>query len=342
MTQHIALEAPFAWQEPAYPDFAALHARYPALAEISAELGNTDLIEVPSLPGAARIFAKCEWQNPYGSIKDRVAYALICDALQKHGERPLSELKIMEYSGGNLAAALSGIAAKLGLAMRFVLSSAAGASLLDLLAQRGARVDLVDKELGFLEVIRHAIKIAEQEPEWQLLYQHRNALNVAFHRNTTGAEILQQLPLLAGQAKPRAWLASIGTGGSLIGVAQALLPHFPDMACIGVTPSELPYGSDAPPNGLPKYGGSGGLGHGIRQPFVQMLDAQLEQYILSFPEAISGMAQFYHATGIKIGSSAAANWLKAREIASRYTADEIVLTVFPCAGTPEEWKRALS
>lgn len=332
------LDAPFEWDEPPASDYAALHAAYPALAEFRSRLGQTELIEVPGLPGSARILAKCEWQNPVGSIKDRVAYALMCDVLTRHGTRPLSELKILEYSGGNLAGALSYLGAALGIPMRFVLSSASPASLLSTLDRRGARVDLVDKEMGFIAVVQTALRIAEVEPEWTLLYQHRNPVNLAFHRDTTGAEILEQL----GTQVPSAWIASIGTGGSLIGVARVLREAFPAMRTIGVTPAELPYASELPPNGLPKYAGSGGMGSGVRQPFVRMDDDIVEHRSVSFPDAIKGMAKFYALTDIKIGSSAAANWLVAQQVAGELPADATVVTVFPCAGTPEEWKRALA
>ncbi len=337
MTCFPVLDAPFDWDEPPAIDYAALHAAYPALADFRSRLGQTDLIEVPGLPGSARILAKCEWQNPAGSIKDRVAYALVCDALTRHGARPLSELKILEYSGGNLAGALSYLCAALGISMRFVLSSAAPASLLSMLDKRGARVDLVDKERGFIAVVQTALRIAEAEPDWTLLYQHRNPINVAFHRDTTGAEILEQL----GAQVPSAWIASIGTGGSLIGVSRVLHAAFPSIRTIGVTPAELPYASELPPNGLPKYGGSGGMGAGVRQPFVRMDDDIVDHRTMSFPDSIKGMAEFYALTGIRIGSSSAANWLVARQIASELPADATVVTVFPCAGTPEEWKRAL-
>lgn len=337
MTRVPALDASFTWHEPSAIDFAALHAVYPALANFESRLGATELAEVPSPRGSARIVAKLEWQNPVGSIKDRVAYALMCDALSRHGTRPLSELKILEYSGGNLADALSHLGTMLGMSMRFVLSSAAPASLLSKLDKRNARVDLVDKNLGFIAVLQKALHIAEAEPDWTLLYQHRNPINVAFHRDTTGAEILAQLD---GRV-PSAWVASIGTGGSLIGIAHALRAAFSSIRIIGVTPDELPYGSTQPPNGLPKYAGSGGMGCGIRQPFVQVNDEIVEHRTVSFPESLKGMAEFLELTGIKIGSSAAANWLVARSIASGLPARATVVTVFPDAGTPEEWKRAL-
>lgn len=331
------LDAPFTWVEPCAIDFAALHARYPALADFHAELGKTELLEIPSTPGAARILAKCEWQNPVGSIKDRVAYALMCDALARHGERPLNELRILEYSGGNLADALSLLGANLGIPMRFVLSSAAPASLLAKLDSRRANVDLVDKELGFIAVQRQAVRIAQQDDRWTLLYQHRNPVNMAFQRDTTGAEIVDQL----GDRPASAWVASIGTGGTLMGVSQALRRAFPSVRTVGVTPAELPYGSPLPPNGLPKYAGSGGMGDGVRQPFVRMDDAAVEHHAVSFPESLKGMALFRELTGIRIGSSAAANWLVAKRISSELPQHTAVVTVFPDAGTPEEWKKAL-
>jgi cysteine synthase len=332
------LYAPYELRRPAMFDAAALHARFPALGRFHAGLGKTELIEVPSLPGGARIVAKCEWQNPAGSIKDRVAYALLAAALQRHGDRPLAELKILEYSGGNLAAALSKLGHALGLQTRFVLSSFAPPSLLDLLAERGARVELVDKSLGFYAVIEHALKLAAAEPDWTLLYQHRNAVNVQFHHDTTGAEILRQL----NGRQPDAWVASIGTGGTLIGVSRALRAANPRLRTIGATPAELPYASLQPSNGLPKYAGSGGMGCGIRQPFVRADDEFVEHRSLSFDDAMRGMAEFRALTGLKIGSSASANWQIARHVARELSPQQTVVTVFPDAGTPEEWKRALS
>ncbi|WP_164494608.1 pyridoxal-phosphate dependent enzyme, partial [Streptomyces sp. ADI92-24] len=85
----------------------AIHERYPGLARFRERLGDTPLIEVPTAPGGASILAKCEWGNPAGSVKDRVAYALVCDAIRRHGNRPAEDLRLVEYSGGNLGLALS-------------------------------------------------------------------------------------------------------------------------------------------------------------------------------------------------------------------------------------------
>ncbi|MFH8787507.1 PLP-dependent cysteine synthase family protein [Streptomyces roseoverticillatus] len=316
-------------------DTAAVAERHPAYAKFGQELGNTSLIEVPGVPGGATVLAKCEWENPAGSIKDRVAHALLGSALQQHGDRPPGELRVLEYSGGSLANALSRLCADLGVPARFVLSSASPRSLLGALAERGARVDLVDKERGFLEVVREALRIAAAEPGWTLLYQHRNPANVLLQERTTGAELIAQL----GGRVPDAWVASIGTGGTLIGVLRALRARFPAVRAVGVTPAELPYGSEEPPNGQRKYAGSGGMGHGIRQPFVTLYDDETEQRTVSYPRAFAAMGEFHDLTGLRIGSSAAANWLAAKEVAAALPPSATVVTVFPDAGTPEEWEQ---
>jgi len=333
------LQAPFFAAESAdILDFGQLHQRYPVLARFRESLGHTPLWEVPSRPGAARILAKCEWHNPVGSIKDRTAYSLLCDALRRHGDKPLGELRILEYSGGNLANALSYLGEAAGVRMRFVLASFSPESLLKLLQARGAAVDLVPKEQGFVRTIRVAQHIAATEPEWVLLFQHANPVNVAFHQFTTGHEILHQL----GGRVPRAWVASIGSGGTLVGVLRALREHFPELRAVGVTPAEAPYGNPARPSGARTYDGSGGHGYGLRQPFVKAHDHIISSHrYVDYPTALATMGEFFDLTGVRIGSSSAANWLVARDVAAKVGAefgpDSDIVTVFPCAGTPEQW-----
>lgn len=328
------LEAPYTLERSAVPH-DVLAERYPAYGRFGRRLGHTSLMEVPGPAGGAAVLAKCEWENPEGSIKDRVAYALLGSALEQHGGRPLDELRVIEYSGGNLARALSSLCADLGIRSRFVLSSASPPSLVDTLLGRGAQVELVDQEKGFLEVVRHALRAAEEDPGWTLLYQHRNPANVLFHERTTGAEILEQ----TGGRRVAAWVASIGTGGTLVGVLRALRARHPAVRAVGVAPAELPYGSEEKPNGLPKYAGSGGMGNGIRQPFVTLHDDEVEHLTVSYPRCLEVMAEFFDATGVRIGSSAAANWLAARKVAESLPASATVVTVLPDAGTPEEWAR---
>ncbi|MDQ2955846.1 MAG: pyridoxal-phosphate dependent enzyme [Actinomycetota bacterium] len=315
-------------------DFAEVHRRYPALAEFHASLGNTTLREVPSVAGGARILAKCEWENPVGSIKDRTAYALIADALRAHGDRPPAELKLVAYSGGDLSAAMSLIGMRVGITTRFVLASYAPRSLLDMLESRGSQVDLVAKERGFLHTIRTAQRIAADEPGWTIVFQHANPVNVAIHEQMTGGEILAQL----GDRRPVLWLASIGSGGTLVGVLRALRGRYPEIQAVGVTPEESPYANPDAPSGRSTYEGSGGHGYGIRQPFVKAHERLIHQHRqVALQPALAAMGEFFDLTGIRIGSSAAANWLIAKEYAAQLPADSWIVTVFACAGTPEQW-----
>lgn len=317
-------------------DEALLAERYPVFGDFGKKLGRTPLVEIPGPEHGARIFGKCEWENPEGSIKDRVAYALLGSALLAHGDRPLDQLRVIEYSGGNLSRALSKLCAELGIRSRFVLSSASPPSLLNLLDERGVQVDLVDRDEGFLAVVRYALQVVDDDPTWTLLYQHRNPANLWYQEASTGAEMLEQTENLTLDA----WVASIGTGGTLIGVLRALRSRHSAIRAIGVTPSELPYGSREVPNGRPKYAGSGGMGNGIRQPFVTLHDDEIEHRSVGLPQTLRAMAEFFDETGVRIGSSAAANWLVAKEIAAELPRSGNVVTVLPDAGTPEEWEKA--
>ncbi|GHJ37203.1 pyridoxal-phosphate dependent enzyme [Streptomyces sp. TS71-3] len=329
------LQRPFTPREPEdVLDFAEVHKRYPAMADFHARLGGTSLREVPSVPGGARILAKCEWENPNGSVKDRTAYALMADALRGHGDRPPEELRLLVYSGGKLASAMSLLGQQTGVRTKFVLMSTSPPSLLALLKERGAEVELVPTKGGFLQTIRASQRIAAAEPGWTVVFQHANPVNVAIHQQTTGGEILADL----GDTRPAAWLASIGSGGTFVGVLRALRSRFPDVRAIGVTPEEAPYGALGPLPGKPTYEGSGGHGYGIRQPFVKAHDDLVEGHRhVTLPRALQGMGEFHDLTGVKIGSSSAANWLTAREVAAELPSDAVVVTVFACAGQPEQW-----
>jgi cysteine synthase len=330
-----ALQAPFIPIPPkTVMDVAEIHERHPALARFRARLGSTPLMEVPSVPGGATILAKCEWGNPCGSIKDRTAYALLCGALRRHGSRPAEDAHLLEYSGGNLGISLSYLAAETGVAMRLVVTPFTSDSVLDAVRSRGARVDISPQGEGFLGAIRTAQRIAAGEPGWDLLFQHVNPVNPAFHEMTTGQELASQL---AGRT-PHTWVASIGSGGSLVGVMRALRQINPDLRTVGVTPAEAPYGAEGPPTSKRKFCGAAGLGYGIRQPFVKTFDHLVTRHFyVTYPDTLDGAAEFLDLTGTRIGTSSAANWLVARELAAGLPPEAVIVTMFADAGTPEQW-----
>lgn len=329
------LLAPFTpGSQPGELDVAQAHERYPGLARFRERLGNTPLIDCPSSPGGASILAKCEWGNPAGSIKDRAAYALVCEAIRRHGDRPAEQLRLLEYSGGNLGLALSYICAEIEVPLRLVVASFTSESAIDVLRSRGTEVVVAPEEQGFLGTIRTAQQIVAAEPDWQLLFQHANAANLAMHELTTGPEIIRQL---AGRT-PHTWIAAIGTGGTLVGVMNALRGTHSGVRAIGVTPAESPYGYDGLPATARAFCGSGGFGYGIRQPFVKAYDDQIAgHYHVSYDDTLTAAAEFYDLTGTRIGTSASANWKVARQLAAELPSDAVVVTVFADAGTPEQW-----
>jgi cysteine synthase len=316
------------------PDEATALARYPKLRGFRAALGRTELATVPGPARGAQIMAKYEFTNPFGSVKDRPAYALLCSAISRHtGPEPL---KLLDYTGGNFGLAMSGLGALTGIPIRLTLTDSTPPSILRRLLADDTILDEVDAAEFLYGIIRRAMQIAEDEPSWTFLHQMRNMANLSCHEFGTGQEIIEQL----GERVPRYLVAAIGTGGTLAGVGRRLRRQYPGLKLVGVTPAELPYGTAEPPNGKRKSPGGGGIGYGLRQPFVADLATDATHRHVAYPQALAAMREFRSLTGLRIGASAAAAWWTAREIASSLPAEEVVLTVFPDAGTTEDWDQA--
>ncbi|RKF52645.1 cysteine synthase [Bacillus wiedmannii] len=299
--------------------------------EFAKSVGNTALIKLECEETKdLSVYAKCEWHNPTGSIKDRAALGMINKYLQEADEKQ----PILEYSGGSLARSISYICYCLGVQCTLVLSSGTDKSLLNELECYGAKVILVDKCMDFYAVIEKAIEISKQKPELYFLFQHYNNANLLSHIEGTGREIITQM-----NGKPiHAWVASAGTGGTLMGVYKEVKNYTKNVELHLVMPAELPYGSEQPPNDLKKYAGSGGFGLGRKQHFIEQEDNLIEkQWTYSYEETLYEMARFYNETGMKIGTSAAANLLAAKQIGKEKGANFNVVTVFPDAGSIEEW-----
>ena len=313
--------------------------RFPALSGYLSGLGNTPLVEVPAPDGGPRLFAKCEWENPSGSVKDRTAFAMMHDLLASLPDGPLAGQHILEYSGGNLAVALSRLCRVLGMENTLVFGSYVPDEAVARMCDQGTDVRIVDKDLGFWEVVMCAVRLSEAHPDWHFLHQHENPANLRMHELATGGEIVAGLARLGLRADH--WIASIGTGGTLIGVRRALEKVNPDLETYATTPAELPYGTDEPANGLPKFDGSGGLGEGRRQPFVLPVEDCIADHVtLGFEETLAAMGLYHELTGQWIGSSAAANWLAASRLARRQSADRVSVMVFPSLPSQNEMEMA--
>lgn len=314
------------------PDTEKAFTLFPQLKKFYAMLGNTPLIPVPSPKGKASILAKFEFENPFGSVKDRTAFGLFCDAINRH-DFATGELKLLDASGGNMAKALAKLGDMCGIAVHVVIPDSSPQALVETLKGDNAIVTLVDSNQFLLGVIARSQQIAHEDSSWTLLSQHLNLVNTAMHQYQTGAEIRHQLNGTLADG----WVSAVGTGGTLSGVAAALRQDNPQLSVWGSTPCELPYGTRSAPNGEAKFAGAGGLGFGFRQPFInQLMQHEPPFNPVSYREALSAMYEFTQLTGVKIGASSAANWKTAWKLAENLAPGQQVVTLFADAGSDVE------
>jgi [CysO sulfur-carrier protein]-thiocarboxylate-dependent cysteine synthase len=203
----------------------------PALSSSLLDLiGSTPLVELARLSPkpAVRIFAKLEGQNPTGSIKDRVALAMI-DAAERSGELEPGR-RLLEPTSGNTGISLALVAKLRGYPLTCVMPSNVTEERRRLLRLHGA--DIVDSppEQGSNGAVRLALELAERDPSLFMPFQYANEANPRAHYETTGAEIVAALDRLD------VLVAGLGTGGTLMGAGERVREAFPDVVVAAAEP----------------------------------------------------------------------------------------------------------
>jgi cysteine synthase len=201
-------------------------------------VGNTPLVGLPRLSPSpdVRLWAKLEDRNPTGSIKDRAALAMIVDA-EKSG-RLQPDCTILEPTSGNTGISLA-MAAKLrGYRLVCVLPENTSVERRQLLQMWGADIVSSPAAGGSNEAVAVAKRLAEEHPDWVMLYQYGNPANAQAHYEGTGPEILADLPSVTH------FVAGLGTTGTLMGVGRFFRERQPDVRIIAAEPryGELVYG----------------------------------------------------------------------------------------------------
>jgi [CysO sulfur-carrier protein]-thiocarboxylate-dependent cysteine synthase len=201
-------------------------------------VGGTPLVGLPRLSPSAdvRLWAKLEDRNPTGSVKDRAALAMLVDAEKQGRLRPGST--ILEPTSGNTGISLA-MAAKLrGYRLVCVLPENTSGERRQLLAMWGAEIVSSPAAGGSNQAVRIAKEMAAEHPDWVLLYQYGNPANAAAHYETTGPEILADLPSVTH------FVAGLGTTGTLMGVGRYFREHKPSVVVVAAEPryGELVYG----------------------------------------------------------------------------------------------------
>jgi cysteine synthase len=209
--------------------------RYDSLA---ASVGRTPLVGLPRLSPSpdVRLWAKLEDRNPTGSIKDRVALAMVDQA--EHDGLLHPGATILEPTSGNTGISLAMIAKIRGYNLVCVMPENTSAERMQLLKMWGAQVISSPAAGGSNEAVRVAREIAARNPEWVMLYQYGNKANSRAHYEGTGPEIFADLPTITH------FVAGLGTTGTLMGAGQFLRERVPNISIIAAEPryGELVYG----------------------------------------------------------------------------------------------------
>ena len=209
--------------------------RYRSLVDA---VGDTPLVGLPTLSPSddVRLWAKLEDRNPTGSVKDRAAIWMV-QAAEKEGRlRPGST--ILEPTSGNTGISLA-MAAKLkGYRLVCVMPENTSVERRQLLALYGAEIVDTPARGGSNGAVATAKRLAAEHPDWVMLYQYGNAANALAHYETTGPEILRDMPTITH------FVAGLGTTGTLMGVGRYLREHVPGVQIVAAEPryGELVYG----------------------------------------------------------------------------------------------------
>ena len=278
-------------------------------------VGNTPLVELPRLSPKPEVelYAKLEGQNPTGSIKDRVALAMV-EAAERRGElEPGREL--LEPTSGNTGISLALVARLKGYRLTCVMPENVTEERRRLLRLYGAQIVESPGEEGSNGAVRVALELAEREPRYHMLFQYANESNPGAHYEGTGAEIAEALD------RVDVLVAGLGTGGTLMGAGARVRERFPEVVVAAAEP--LP---GDPVMGLRS------LEDGYVPPIldVSKLDRKL---LVSNAEAVAGLRDLLEQEGVFAGVSSGAVVHAARRLAAELD-EGVVVAILADAG----WK----
>lgn len=276
---------------------------------ISATIGNTPLLSCKrfslQIGAVASIYAKLEYFNPTGSIKDRAAFYMLRDAISS--KKITKSSTVIEPTSGNTGIGLAALCASIGIRCILTMPDTMTEERIKLLKRYGAEVVLTDGEKGIQGSVEKAKELAEEIENSYIPSQFDNPSNVDAHYNTTGPEIWSQ----SGEHVD-VLVAGVGSGGTITGCARYLKEKNPNIKIIAVEPFESPLLS----GGLPSAHGIPGIGANF---VPKILDLALIDEILPVPSsvAITAAKKFVAAEGALVGISSGA----ALAAASRFAVD---------------------
>jgi len=280
-------------------------------------VGGTPLVRLNRIPkpGGATVLAKVESLNPGGSVKDRIALAMVEDAERRGVLKAGATL--VEPTSGNTGIGLAMVCAVRGYRIILTMPDDMSAERQRLLARYGAEIHLTPAVEGMTGAVFAAQEICREHPDYFMPMQFENAANPEAHRRTTALEILD-----ATEERLHVFVAAVGTGGTVTGVGEVLKERLPGVRVIGVEPARSPVlsGGRFRPHGIQGIGASfvpGVLNRSVLDAIIQIRDE----------DATTTARRLAREEGLLVGISSGANVFAACQVAETLPADQVVVTV---------------
>jgi cysteine synthase len=284
-------------------------------------IGNTPVVRLNRIPGpdCAEVWGKLESLNPGGSVKDRICLSMI-EAAERAGRLHPGDT-IIESTSGNTGIGLALVCAIKGYRLVLTMPDTMSEERRSLLTAYGATLILTPDTKGMHGAIRKAEELLMEHPDYFMPQQFNNPANPEIHRQTTAREILGQLE------RVDAFVAGVGTGGTITGVGQVLRQEIPGVKIYAVEPASSPVLSGEEP-GFHKI-------QGIGAGFIpEILDTAVYDDVItvSDEDAAHYTRRLARDEGILVGISAGANTYAALQVARQLGKGKTVVTVFPDTG----------
>ncbi|MBI3455881.1 MAG: cysteine synthase A [Candidatus Rokubacteria bacterium] len=285
-------------------------------------VGGTPLVRLCRLPrpGSAVVLAKLESANPGGSVKDRIALAMVEDAERRGLLKPGATL--VEPTSGNTGIGLAMVAAVKGYRLILTMPEDMSVERRRLLARFGAEIHLTPAIEGMTGAVHAAQELCRAHPDYVMPQQFQNPVNPEIHRQATALEILE-----ATDGRLDAFVAGVGTGGTITGVGEVLREKLGRVWIVAVEPARSPVLSGG------KFGVHGIQGIGASFVPGVFNRAVVDEIVLVRDEdAMTTALRLTREEGLLVGVSAGANVWAALGLAERLGPERVVVTVLPDTG----------